>query len=126
MMNALKEAVCARVDELAGELVGLSHAIHGFAEPAFDEHLSAAAIVNLAMRHGMRVKRPVAGLRTAFVENISHLVPAIHPMMAIADGDTVPHTAWFAAAAISARADRAVLDGAKALAMTAIDVWRKS
>jgi metal-dependent amidase/aminoacylase/carboxypeptidase family protein len=57
--------------------------------------------------------------------NVSQLVPAIHPMLAIADGATVPHTRAFARAAVSARADRAVLDGAKALAMTAIDTWSR-
>jgi hypothetical protein len=46
-------------------------------------------------------------------------------MIAISDDDPVPHTAAFAAAAVSPRADRAVLDGATALALTALDAWRR-
>ncbi|MGH2518601.1 MAG: hypothetical protein ACRDF8_02255, partial [Chloroflexota bacterium] len=53
--------------------------------------------------------------------NISWLLPAIHPTIKIADG--IPnHTREFAAAAISPAGDRALMDGAKALAFTAIDL----
>jgi amidohydrolase len=55
--------------------------------------------------------------------NVSHLVPAIQPMLVVSPPDVVPHTAAFAAWAVRPPADRAVLDGAKALAMTAIDLW---
>jgi amidohydrolase len=55
--------------------------------------------------------------------NVSHLVPAVQPMLAISPPDVVPHTPAFAAWAVRPPADRAVLDGAKALAMTAIDLW---
>jgi amidohydrolase len=55
--------------------------------------------------------------------NVSHLVPAIHPMLAISPPDVVPHSPAFAAWAAGPAADQAVLDGAKALAMTAVDVW---
>jgi amidohydrolase len=66
---------------------------------------------------------PTRRVGSSDLGNVSHLVPTIHPMIAISDGETVPHTRAFAAAAASTRADRAVLDGAKALAMTAIDIW---
>jgi len=53
--------------------------------------------------------------------NISWQLPAIHPTIKIADG--VPnHTREFAAAAVSPAGDRALMDGAKALAFTAIDL----
>ncbi len=57
--------------------------------------------------------------------NVGQLVPAIHPMIAISDDDVVPHTRGFAAAATGPRAERAVLDGATALALTALDVWER-
>ena len=57
--------------------------------------------------------------------NVSHLVPAIHPMLAISAAEVVPHTPGFAAAAVGPAADRALLDGAKAMAMTALDVWAR-
>lgn len=55
--------------------------------------------------------------------NVSHLVPSIHPMIASAPLGTSIHTAQFASFARSSMADLAVLDGAKAMAMTAIDYW---
>lgn len=55
--------------------------------------------------------------------NVSHLVPTIHPMIASARPGSVIHTAEFAAQSASATADRAVVDGAKAMAMTALDFW---
>jgi amidohydrolase len=54
--------------------------------------------------------------------NVSVRVPSIHPMIAIADPDTSMHTTQFAAAAASPAGDRAVLDGAVGLALTALDV----
>jgi metal-dependent amidase/aminoacylase/carboxypeptidase family protein len=52
--------------------------------------------------------------------NVTHVLPAIHPMIAIDCGDSVNHQPKFAAACASASADRAVLDGALALAWTAL------
>lgn len=55
--------------------------------------------------------------------NVSHLVPSIHPMIASAPTGISIHTKQFAQFARSPMADQAVLDGAKAMAMTAIDFW---
>ncbi len=55
--------------------------------------------------------------------NVSHLVPSIHPMIAIAPSGTAIHTEEFAKYARSKTADQAILDGAKAMVMTAIDFW---
>jgi metal-dependent amidase/aminoacylase/carboxypeptidase family protein len=55
--------------------------------------------------------------------NVSHLVPSIHPMIAVAPRGTAIHTAEFASHAISQRADQAIVDGAKAMALTALDLW---
>jgi len=95
-----------------------------YAELRTDPWLAAAWERNVAAL-GRRPVRSVPARRVGSSDlgNVSHLLPTIHPMIAISDGDAVPHTRPFAAAAISARADRAVVDGAKALAMTAIDVW---
>jgi amidohydrolase len=53
--------------------------------------------------------------------NVSHYVPAIHPNLASAPADCVIHNAEFARWAGSEMGDQAAIDGAKALAMTAID-----
>ncbi|MBI5284949.1 MAG: M20 family metallopeptidase [Chloroflexi bacterium] len=54
--------------------------------------------------------------------NVSKVVPAIHPSIAIAPGDVNSHSPEFAEYAASDAGHRAVIDGAKALAMTAIDI----
>src|SRR5262249_22928224 len=63
--------------------------------------------------------------RTASTDmgNVSHLVPAIHPNLAAAPADCVIHNAEFARWAGSEMGDQAAIDGAKALAMTAIDFF---
>lgn len=53
--------------------------------------------------------------------NISHRVPSIHPMIACAPRGVVIHNPEFAKWAASEMGDKACLDGAKAMAMTAID-----
>lgn len=53
--------------------------------------------------------------------NVSHRVPSIHPMLEAAPRGVPIHTAEFADYAGGEMGDKAALDGAKALAMTAID-----
>ena len=55
--------------------------------------------------------------------NVSHHVPAIHPNLAAAPADCVIHSPEFARWAGSETGDQAAIDGAKALAMTAIDFF---
>nr|WP_121012794.1 M20 family metallopeptidase [Saccharothrix australiensis] len=56
--------------------------------------------------------------------NVTRALPAIHPTIAIDCGDAVNHQFEFATACASASADRAVLDGALALAWTTIAAAR--
>lgn len=51
--------------------------------------------------------------------NVTNVVPGIHPVIGLDSGGAVTHQEAFAAACITESADRAVLDGAKALAATA-------
>jgi amidohydrolase len=53
--------------------------------------------------------------------NISLAMPSIHPCIAIETGGAVNHQPEFAAAAVNASADRAILEGALGMAWTAID-----
>ena len=55
--------------------------------------------------------------------NVSHIVPSIHPMIAVSPPDVPIHTKDFARFAGGPEGDRAVLDGAKALAATILDLW---
>jgi amidohydrolase len=54
--------------------------------------------------------------------NVTNVIPGIHPVIGIDAGGAVTHQPGFAAASINASADRAVTDGAIALARTAIAV----
>ena len=58
------------------------------------------------------------------IGNVSHAVPAIHPIIGIDSAPAVNHQPEFAAAAVTEAADRAILDGAIALAWTAVDAAR--
>ena len=54
--------------------------------------------------------------------NVSHRVPSIHPMLGVAPMDVIIHNPEFARWAASEKGDEAVIDGAKALALTALDM----
>jgi metal-dependent amidase/aminoacylase/carboxypeptidase family protein len=58
---------------------------------------------------------------TSDMANVSQRIPVLHSVIGWAPLTTMLHTREFAAAAVSPEADQAILDGAKALAMTAID-----
>jgi metal-dependent amidase/aminoacylase/carboxypeptidase family protein len=55
--------------------------------------------------------------------NVSYLVPSIHPMIKVAPDGVPIHSVEFAKWAVSPAGDQAVLDGAKAMAMTVVDLW---
>jgi hypothetical protein len=52
---------------------------------------------------------------------VSQVVPSLHPHVKICDPPVSNHQPAFAEAAISDRADRAVIDGAIAMAWTVVD-----
>jgi len=66
-------------------------------------------------------KLPAGSSGSTDMGNVSYRVPSIHPMLASAPSNVVIHHPDFAKWAGSEMGDAAALDGAKALAMTAID-----
>ena len=58
--------------------------------------------------------------------NVSYAVPSIHPMIKVAPDDVAIHTPAFAEHARGPSGDAAVVDGAKVMAMTAVDCWLDS
>ncbi len=80
-----------------------------------------------AARLGRTVLDPVTSGRRVVgstdMGNISYLVPSIHPMIKVAPDGVPIHSVEFAEWAGSAEGDKAVVDGAKAMAMTIIDLW---
>ena len=55
--------------------------------------------------------------------NVSYRVPSIHPMIRVSPPNVSIHSPEFAGYAAGPEGDRAVLDGAKAMAMTVVDLW---
>ena len=63
------------------------------------------------------------GLGSSDIGNVSQVVPAIHPYISICDFDIADHSKEFAEASASERGHEVMLNAAKALAMTAIDLF---
>ena len=86
-----------------------------------------ASYVENAARLGRVVLDPVTTGRRVMgstdMGNISYLVPSIHPMIKVAPDGVPIHSVEFAEWAASADGDKAVVDGAKAMAMTVVDLW---
>jgi amidohydrolase len=90
-----------------------------------NQPLSAAYAANLE-HLGRRIADisnvPAAVAGSTDMGNVSKLVPSIHPMIAVSPPTVPLHSAEFAQWAGSDDGHQAVVDGAKALAMTALDV----
>jgi len=72
-----------------------------------------------------RVTRPrdeLSGAWSGDTGNVSWFVPTIQPQMAMTGRDVPPHSHEFHAASVGPAAEACILDAAKAMAMTAIDL----
>ena len=128
-LSALKPRVLAALQSGASACgCGFSHewVDTPYADMVTNNNLSSMYIANTSQL-GRAVSVPgVNGRRvvgSTDMGNVSHLVPSIHPMIASAPVGTAIHTVEFARQSITPMADKAVIDGAKAMAMTAIDFW---
>ncbi|UOQ50464.1 M20 family metallopeptidase [Gracilibacillus caseinilyticus] len=65
------------------------------------------------------------GIGSSDAGNISQVVPTIHPFIKIGESGTSPHTDAFREAAVSEQGDQALITGAKALALTGLDLITK-
>lgn len=101
-------------------------------EPAYDELVELEAFEDLyvanAARVGRAVRRPgdegvAAVVGSTDMGNVSQVVPSIHPMIQVSPPEVAIHTEAFVGHARAPEGDRAVLDGAKALALTIADLW---
>ncbi|GAA4546652.1 amidohydrolase [Pseudonocardia xishanensis] len=86
-------------------------------------HAGLAEVWNRTIQGLGRVLDPsrVLGGGSTDMGNVSQVLPAIHPLVSVLGNDSVPHHADFTAAAATPQADAAVLDGAKALALTVVE-----
>jgi len=123
-LRALKERVCACFQAGAaasGASVEVRATDLDYSDLVTNQVLAALYTANLE-RVGRRVAASGAVTGSTDMGNISKIVPSIHPMLAIAPPEVALHTREFAEWAVSERGDRGVIDGAKLLAMTALDI----
>lgn len=103
---------------------------HHWVDPAFADMVDNDPMIeryraNLA-RTGRTLTDPTsmdAIIGSTDMGNVSHLVPSIHPMIAVSPPNVAIHTKDFVRFAGGDEGDRAVLDGAKAMASTVADLW---
>lgn len=113
--------------EAGATATGCSHEIVQispvYAELACDQWLSEAyrrAITDLGREPLDRSTERGRVIGSTDMGNVTRALPAIHPMIAVECGGAVNHQAEFAAACATPSADQAVLDGAVAMAWTAL------
>jgi len=99
-------------------------------DPPYAEMRDSAELLERYRRHAEAIGRsfPAPGdgpsvVGSTDMGDVSHLVPSIHPMLAVAPPGVSIHTPEFAAHARSAAGDRAVRDGAAAMVATVLDCW---
>jgi amidohydrolase len=90
--------------------------------PMVDAYVAnAAQLTGRALADPATAEFPVVG--STDMGNVSYLVPSIHPMIAVAPPPVSIHTPEFAGYARGPEGDRAVVDGAVAMAATVVDLW---
>ena len=127
-LEPLKERVLACLQ--AGADAAGCTMTHSWEEPAYADMSDNATLVDLYRQNAAATGRTLLDpadvpgvVGSTDMGNVSHLVPSIHPMIAVSPPDVSIHSPEFTAHAASAAGDVAVLDGAKALAMTVVDLW---
>jgi metal-dependent amidase/aminoacylase/carboxypeptidase family protein len=89
-----------------------------------DSYVQNMASVGRIVRDPRIEGRAVMG--STDMGNVSYLMPSIHPMVKVAPDGVAIHTEDFAHYAGSESGDEGVLVGAKAMAMTVVDLWTKA
>jgi amidohydrolase len=76
----------------------------------------------LSLGRKVKLADPRSGFGSTDMGNVSQLVPSIHPMVAIAPEEMEVHSPQFTSMAASEAGSKGLLDAAKALAMTVVDL----
>jgi amidohydrolase len=99
-------------------------------DPAYADLVDLEAFDDLYVANAARIGREVLDHRaipgvigSTDMGNVSYLVPSIHPMIQVSPPHVAIHTEDFVQYARGPEGDAAVLDGAKALALTVADLW---
>jgi amidohydrolase len=103
---------------------------HAWLDPAYADMVDNDPMIELYRENIERTGRTLidptsfdAIIGSTDMGNISHIVPSIHPMISVSPPTVAIHTADFVRYARSEEGDRAVLDGARAMAGTIADLW---
>ena len=103
---------------------------HTWGDTPYSDMVDNSPLLDLYTANAARLGRVVAAadeesavVGSTDMGNVSYSVPAIHPMIKAAPDGCAIHTKDFAVHAASPLGDQAVLDGAKAMAMTVVDFW---
>ena len=96
----------------------------------YTDMISDPVMVDLFAANSAALGRPMArmadldegGGGSTDMGNVSHVVPSIHPMLGINSGPAVNHQKEFAAHTVTPDGEKAIRDGALAMAWTIIDL----
>ena len=115
---------CARAAALASDVEMSMDVREGYRSLLCNRALARAFGAHLsAFGRAAKETDPTAGTGSTDMGDVSHVVPSIHPMLAIVDeGTTTIHQRAFEAAAASDRAMDTLMVAAKAMARTAIEI----
>jgi amidohydrolase len=98
--------------------------------PEYSDLRTNAALIDLYRGNSERVGRTLidtdlsqAVVGSTDMGNVSYWVPSIHPMIRVSPQNVSIHSSEFTGYAGGVEGDRAVLDGAKSMAMTVVDLW---
>jgi len=116
---------CARAGALAaGAEVKLTRGEKYYADMVPSSVLADLFEANLtALGREVQLPEPSGRMGSTDMGNVSHVVPALHPYVAIAPEEVAGHSLEFRAASVSPEGHAGLLDAAKALAMTAVDIF---
>ncbi len=99
-------------------------------DPPFADMVDNGPLLDIYVRNAVEVGRHPAEpdersmvVGSTDMGNVSHKVPAIHPMIQCAPEGTAIHTEEFAAHTRTEMADRALIDGALTMALSIVDCW---
>jgi amidohydrolase len=127
-LEALKARFTACMD--AGAAAAACEVELDWLEPPYADMVDIDAIIDRYAENAAALGREVLDPRmvggvvgSTDMGNVSYEVPSIHPMIQAAEPGTAIHTEAFERFAAGAEGDRAVLDGAKAMAWTIADLW---
>jgi amidohydrolase len=105
---------------------------HHWNDPPYADMLDSQALLDCytanATAYGRTHLTPAAAggvVGSTDMGNVSYLVPSIHPMIQVAPRGVSIHTPEFTRYAASESGDDAVIDGARSLAATVVDLWTR-